>query len=219
MGSETVQLDGPARLIALFDGRERLLDGHRVVLGSASDCDIHVAGAEVAPRHAIIVTLPDHAYVEDLGAEVGTYVNGRRVMDRERLHNGDCMAVGCHEFQYLCGAKLAEHEDHLAGLAAGTRDARGLAPRSGLKFGRLTVLTGPARGRGFDITKSKVTVGRPRGEVAVIRRDRAGFFLSAGVRSPVPAINGEAPGGPNRLLHDGDVIEMAGVELEFVEIF
>lgn len=112
---------------------------------------------------------------------------------------------------------------HLTGLATGSDSHGRLQPRWGLKFGRLTVLTGPARGRGFDVTKSQVTVGRVRGEVATIRCDRDGFSFSltapGWVDTPAAWLNGRRVRGGAHPLHDGDVIEMAGVQLEFVEIF
>ncbi|MDH3280851.1 MAG: FHA domain-containing protein [Gammaproteobacteria bacterium] len=211
------------KLRALFDGREHVLGRSRTILGGDRGCEIQVAGAEVAARHTMIVALLDSAYLEDLGSVVGTYLNGRRIAARTRLANGDCIGLGCHEFHYQCEPLASEPADNLASLATDAGTYGRLQPRWGLKFGRLTVLTGPARGRGFDITKPHVTVGRARGEIATIRRDACGFVFS--LRTPVgaaghpPVVNGRNAGGAKCLLHDGDVIEMAGVQIEFVEIF
>ncbi|MDH3637080.1 MAG: FHA domain-containing protein [Gammaproteobacteria bacterium] len=214
---------GTNTLTALFDGREYVLGRHRLILGGDPSCEIQVVGAEVAARHAMIITLLDSAFIEDLGTEVGTYINGRQIVQRTRLENGDCIGIGCHEFQYQCDRPIPEDHDDFIGLATGTGPRRRLQPRSGLKFGRLTVLTGPARGRGFDIIKPRVTVGRSHGDVATIRRDPGGFVLllctPSEVPEPGPVVNGKKAPGTTCLLHDGDVIEMAGVELEFVEIF
>ena len=72
-----------------------------------------------------------------------------------------------------------------------------------------------AAGRILEITKSLTTVGHPKVQVAVITRRSDGYHL-AQVEGATPAqING-APVAPYAmLLREHDIIEIAGIKLEF----
>lgn len=201
---------------------EYRLTQRRMVIGDEETCEIPVAGENVAPRHAMISTVLEDSFVEDLGSASGTHVNGRRIAGKTGLNDGDVIGVGNVVLHY-------RRRDGFAGADAASEQTLSIprfapgSPRSGLKFGRLTVLTGPARGRGFNIKKSRVTVGRLPIQVAMISRVREGYFFqlreARGAVQRAARVNGEVTDTTPRLLHDGDVIEMAGVKLEFVEIF
>lgn len=80
---------------------------------------------------------------------------------------------------------------------------------------RLQVLNGTAAGRILEINKSLTTIGRPGVQVAVISRRSDGYYL-AQVDGAEPArLNGN-PLVPHAVaLHAHDVLEIAGIKLEF----
>ena len=71
----------------------------------------------------------------------------------------------------------------------------------------------------LELKKALVTLGRPGVQVAVISRRRQGYFLThiegAGGSKKFPLVNGESVGPHAQPLKNHDVIELAGVEMEF----
>jgi hypothetical protein len=79
----------------------------------------------------------------------------------------------------------------------------------------IQVLSGAAAGRTLDLIKNLTTIGKPGVQVAVITRRPAGFYIThVEGKSPL-TINGIGLGGQAQLLHDHDLIDIAGVKIEF----
>ncbi|HEX9390199.1 MAG TPA: FHA domain-containing protein [Usitatibacteraceae bacterium] len=79
----------------------------------------------------------------------------------------------------------------------------------------IQVLSGAAAGRTLDLTKNLTTIGKPGVQVAVITRRPNGFFITHVEGANFPTINGTAMGGQALQLTDHDLIEIAGVKMEF----
>jgi hypothetical protein len=106
--------------------------------------------------------------------------------------------------------------------AAGAPAGGATAPAAGgshMPLGRLTVLNGPIAGKELELTKALVTLGKPGTQVAVISRRPQGYFLthieSDGDGKRYPLVNGEAIGPKAYQLKDSDMIELAGIKMEF----
>lgn len=81
--------------------------------------------------------------------------------------------------------------------------------------GAIQVLSGAAAGRTLDLTKNLTTIGKPGTQVAVITRRPTGYFITHVEGASFPTLNG-APLGPQaHQLGDHDLIEIAGVKMEF----
>jgi hypothetical protein len=79
----------------------------------------------------------------------------------------------------------------------------------------IQVLSGSAAGRSLDLTKNLTTIGKPGTQVAVITKRPNGFFLTHVEGTSFPMLNGKELGPQATLLHDHDMIEIAGVKMEF----
>jgi hypothetical protein len=89
------------------------------------------------------------------------------------------------------------------------------AVRQGEPQARLQVLNGTAAGRILEINKPLTTIGRPSVQVAVISRRSDGFYL-AQVDGDQPARLNGSPLVPHAVgLHAHDILEIAGIKLEF----
>lgn len=64
------------------------------VLGRALDADIRFDVPGVSRRHARIVVDGEHAALEDLGSQNGTYLRGERITGRAALTDGDEVQLG-----------------------------------------------------------------------------------------------------------------------------
>ncbi len=86
---------------------------------------------------------------------------------------------------------------------------------SATKEAAIQVLSGAAAGRTLDLTKNLTTIGKPGVQVAVITRRPAGFFITHVEGASFPTINGIPLGAQAQQLGDHDMIEIAGVKMDF----
>lgn len=218
------------------------LDKERVTIGRKPDNDIQIDNLAVSGKHSLIITVLDDSFLEDLGSTNGTYVNGK-LIKKHALKNGDVVAIGKHELKYVnehatedddefektmiikpgsaSAAVAAAQAAEKAGAVEKADAASGGAAKAGggMPQGRLTVLNGPIAGKELELTKALVTLGKPGTQVAVISRRPQGYFLthieSDGDGKRYPLVNGEAIGPKAYPLKDNDMIELAGIKMEF----
>lgn len=79
----------------------------------------------------------------------------------------------------------------------------------------IQILTGPSAGKELDLVKNLTTLGKPGMQVAVITKRPHGFFITHVEGAQYPSVNGHSLDGQPRQLHDHDIIELAGVKMEF----
>lgn len=77
------------------------------------------------------------------------------------------------------------------------------------------ILSGPNAGKELELTKSLTTLGKPGVQVAVLARRPHGFFITHVEGAKFPLLNGESIGEHPSQLNDHDIIELAGVKMEF----
>jgi pSer/pThr/pTyr-binding forkhead associated (FHA) protein len=95
----------------------------------------------------------------------------------------------------------------------------------GSGFGSLTpqspasikVLNGAAAGREVALTKVVTTVGKPGVQVASITKRPGGYVFAHVEGSARPTVNGKDVAGDPVHLKSGDVIELAGTQMQFVQ--
>jgi predicted component of type VI protein secretion system len=84
-----------------------------------------------------------------------------------------------------------------------------------LREAAVQVLSGAAAGRTLDLTKNLTTVGKPGLQVAVITKRPNGYFITHVEGETYPTLNGASLGPQAHPLNDHDLIEIAGVKMEF----
>jgi pSer/pThr/pTyr-binding forkhead associated (FHA) protein len=106
--------------------------------------------------------------------------------------------------------------------AAGASAARGaavaaLAPAPAATGGQahIQIMSGPGVGRELMLTKNLTTLGKPGVQVAVITKRPQGYFITHVEGTNFPVLNGTKLDAAAHLLKDHDVIEIAGVKMEF----
>jgi len=102
-----------------------------------------------------------------------------------------------------------------APAAAAPKPAAAPAVAAAHPLAALQILTGASAGREIELTKNLTTLGKPGVQVAVITRRPLGYFLTHVEGASLPVVNGKALDNQARQLNDHDVIEMAGVKMEF----
>ncbi|MGB8338189.1 MAG: FHA domain-containing protein, partial [Burkholderiales bacterium] len=96
----------------------------------------------------------------------------------------------------------------------GVKPAEGAAAEQ-IKIGAIQVLTGAASGRSLDLVKTLTTIGKQGEQVAVITKRPTGYFITHVEGVNFPLLNGKALDDKPQALNDHDIIELAGVKMEF----
>jgi len=231
-----------AKLVLSMNGvvqGEYELNQERLTIGRKPDNDIPIDNLAVSGKHALVITILDDSFLEDLGSTNGSYVNGKLVK-KHALKDGDVIAIGKHELKYVNEHATADDDDFektmiikpgsasaaVAAAQAAEKAVESAAPAAaapppggGMPLGRLTVLNGPIAGKELELTKALITLGKPGTQVAVISRRPQGYFLthieSDGDGKRYPVVNGAAIGAKAYQLKDSDLIELAGIKMEF----
>lgn len=240
-----------AKLVLSLNGatlREFPLNRERTTIGRRPDNDIQVDNLAVSGKHALVITILNDSFLEDLGSTNGTYVNGKLVK-KHALQHGDVVTVGKHELRYLneqasaqdsdfektmiirpglvnpAAVPVARHGGAAAALAERPSVAQyqEAAPQPlpahpptdvHLHMAKVQVLNGPSAGKELELRKALTTLGKPGVQVAVITRRAHGYFITQ-VEGPNPVVNGQPIGAQAHPLVENDVIELAGVKMEF----
>jgi len=106
----------------------------------------------------------------------------------------------------------------LAKAAALTSTGAGAAPDKSAAPQRpavVQILNGPNSGKELELVKNLTTLGKPGVQVAVLARRPHGYFLTHVEGVTFPVVNGTSLGENLRQLNDHDIIELAGVKMEF----
>ena len=77
------------------------------------------------------------------------------------------------------------------------------------------VLTGPNAGKELELVKNLTTLGKPGTQVAVLTRRPQGFFITHVEGEKFPSVNGQVLTNQSHQLNEHDVIDLAGVKMEF----
>jgi predicted component of type VI protein secretion system len=88
-------------------------------------------------------------------------------------------------------------------------------PAEAQTLSALLILTGGNAGKEIELTKNLTTLGKPGVQVSVITRRPQGYFITHVEGASFPVVNGKALDAQARQLNDHDVIELAGVKMEY----
>lgn len=222
----------PAKLVLSLNASvlgEYSLEKERITIGRKPDNHIQVDNLAVSGQHAAIITILNDSFLEDLDSTNGTFVNGK-LIKKHALKNGDVISVGKHELKYVNEEASADDDFEktmiirpgMASHAAAAAKAEAQTPPpngsngggDSMPLGKIQVLNGPGAGKELELKKALITLGRPGAQVAVITRRPQGYYITH-VEGSHPVINGESIGSQAHPLKDHDVVELAGVKMEF----
>lgn len=292
-----------AKLILSMDGlvlKEIPLVKERTSIGRKPHNDIQIDNLAVSGEHAVIVTILNDSFLEDLGSTNGTLVNGNAVK-KHFLQNNDIIELGKYKLKYLAepgqqpAASAADFEKTMvlrpSAMKTMTEQARSMTstdtlPKSPPKpapagttgatstsdlgtaaktppaaasgaapaqeppaappapkaeppahaaapapaasvpaapaaskpaqiLGAIQILTGGNAGKELELAKPLTTLGKPGVQVAVLTRRPQGYFITHVEGTRQPTVNGQSIGAAPHMLKDHDVIEIAGVKMEY----
>lgn len=270
-----------AKLILSMDGavlKEYALNKERMTIGRKSHNDIVIDNLAVSGEHAVIVTILNDSFLEDMDSTNGVAVNGEQIK-KHFLQNNDVIEIGKYKLKYLNdqpgqateadfektmilrgpigGAKPGDDTasfmktqvdvtptasqtaatgkfeafDAAKPAAAGQKPGgdetdkhaavtpaaapAAASPAGGISPAAVQILTGPSTGKELELVKNLTTLGKPGLQVAVITRRPHGYFITHVEGAKFPVVNGESLDEHPHQLNDHDIIELAGVKMEF----
>ncbi len=89
------------------------------------------------------------------------------------------------------------------------------AAAGAMQAAAVQILTGPNAGKELELVKNLTTLGKPGVQVAVLTRRPHGYFITHVEGASHPAVNGVSLTDQPHQLNDHDVIELAGIKMEF----
>jgi len=230
-----------AKLILNLNGAtisEHELTAESVSIGRKPENDVVVDNLAVSGKHAQIITILNDSFLEDLNSTNGTYVNGTLVK-KHALKDGDIVGIGKHQLIYVNenanddegdfektmiirpdaggGIKEEKASPQLnASVAAMAKEAASQPAPAGKA--KLQVLNGANSGKELQLTKALTTIGKPGTQVAAITRRPQGYFVihvEGGSDNRTPLVNSEPTGTKAHPLSNNDIVEVAGIKLQF----
>jgi len=290
-----------AKLILSLDGqliREFTLSKERTTIGRKPHNDIQIDNLAVSGEHAIIMTILNDSFLEDLGSTNGTLVNGQPVK-KHFLQSNDTVEIGKYKLKYMNEAPASMNQAEFEKTmvlrapaatapikettsptetqtnletpnvnesiartqppavpasapvpapkpAAAPAPAPAPAPKpaavpappsspppppsatpTGVPpvaaaaaaqtqgGGTIQILSGPGAGKELSLSKPLTTLGKPGVQVAVIAKRPQGYFITHVEGANFPVVNGKTLDVQAHQLGDHDIIELAGVKMEF----
>lgn len=225
--------------------KEIALNKERITIGRKPHNDIQIDNLAISGEHAAIVTILNDSFLEDLNSTNGTLVNGQPVKKHflrnsdvvelgkyklKYVSDTPAAGVGGADFEKTMlirpnVMKAAEatpapslSESQPAGIATTVSpvpvpsDAPAPPP---LPTAAIQLLTGANAGKELELTKTLTTLGKPGVQVAVIARRPHGFFITHVEGTQYPIVNGNVLDAQAHQLADHDVVEIAGIKMEF----
>lgn len=195
-----------SKLVLSMDDKrlaEITIDKDVMTIGRRKDSDIVIEDKAASGRHSKLVTLLNDSFIEDLGSTNGTYVNGEPIK-KHALNDKDVVTIGKHVLKYV-------HEE------SGTNVEKTVLNSN---EPRLQILNGPNTGAQISLTKRLTTIGKPGTQVGAITHRSNGFYFlnidSDESTITPPMLNGSPVETRALPLKTHDVIELAGIKMEFI---
>jgi len=225
--------------------KEIPLGKERMTVGRKPHNDIQIDNLAISGEHAAIVTILNDSFLEDLNSTNGTLVNGQPIKKHflkngdvvelgkyklKYFSEQPIPGVDAGDFEKTMilrpgavrpdgdAAPAAEAAKPTAGAVSPAPEAAPAASSAAQpvqQAAAIQILSGANAGRELDLTKTLTTLGKPGVQVAVIARRPHGYFITHVEGAQFPVVNGQALDAQAHALADHDVIELAGVKMEF----
>jgi FHA domain len=202
--------------------REIQVTKDRTSVGRRPYNDLVIDSLAVSGEHAVLLMSGSEVYLEDLNSTNGTFVNGRAVK-KQVLHNNDIVEIGKYKIKYVTEGTQAEGRRTIDPASGSIEQksvavsASGAASPAHMSPAAIKVLSGAAAGREVALLKVVTTIGKPGVAVAAITRRSQGFVIAHVEGESRPLLNGAALGLEPALLTPGDLLELAGTRMQFVQ--
>ncbi len=214
------------KLIVSLEGvviKDVQLSKDKTTLGRRPYNDIVIDNLAVSGEHAVLQMAGADVFIEDLNSTNGTYINGKAVK-KQLLNHNDTVEIGKYKIKYLIDdgtdyekTQMFKADGPVAGATQGFSPSGIGSFAASVGPASIRVLNGAAAGREMVLTKVVTTVGKPGVQVASITKRPTGYLFAHVDGVSRPLVNGQPLVGETAPLKNGDVIELAGTQMQFVQ--
>ena len=210
-----------AKLLVMREGvieQTVQLTKERMTVGRHKHNDIVLNHPAVSGEHALVTTILDDSFLEDLQSTNGTFVNGHRI-GKHFLQNKDVIKMAKYHLEFV--------SDGIRPLAAAAAtipampvppSAPAAAPHTQfaeLPLAHIEVLNGSNAGKTLSLTKAVTSLGRPGVQVVVITRALEGYSVAHVEGDKSPLLNGDPMPRQPHPLKGGEILDLSGILMAF----
>ncbi|MFG6431798.1 FHA domain-containing protein [Roseateles sp. LYH14W] len=213
------------KLVVSLDGvviKEVQITKDKTTLGRRPYNDIVIDNLAVSGEHAVLQMVGNDVFIEDLNSTNGTYINGKAIK-KQLLADNDTVEIGKYKIKYLTNdgndyekTMILKPGQAVPGMGVGSAFG-GLGTAVTVGPATIKVLTGAAAGREVALTKVVTTLGKPGVQVASITKRPTGYVFAHVEGGQRPSVNGIPLTGESIALRSGDLIELAGTQMQFIQ--
>ena len=201
------------------------LNKDRMTLGRRPYNDIVVDNLAVSGEHAALQVIGHDYFIEDLSSTNGTYINEQKVK-RQILKNGDTIEIGKYAIKYVQDGVTSQSAAlNPVNASLNVSDEKIVEEKKPLfeqtKFAEayvaIKILSGASTGKELPLVKIVTTIGKP-GEAVIAITKRPKSYMVAHVEGATrPSLNGVSFGIDAVPLKNGDLFELAGTAMQFIQ--
>ncbi|NOZ37360.1 MAG: FHA domain-containing protein, partial [Gammaproteobacteria bacterium] len=176
-----------SKLILTLDGaviREYPIEKDSLSIGRKHGNDIQLNDLTVSGRHALIISMGEHIYVDDLGSTNGTLMNGARVT-KTLIKHGDVIQMGNYQFTFYDDTET-EYEPTMFIQAEieetqliNTKNKVDSTSVKGEPLAGVKIINGPLTNKTLELRKPFNTIGFNGIKMAMISRATDHYTISA----------------------------------------
>jgi len=212
--------------------KEYQLTRPEIIIGRDPAADLQIPSAAVSRRHARLILEKNGYILEDLGSSNGTFLNGKRLVERCSLNSGDQIRLGqAVTITYLAPIIADPVETRVQPTAVETapglmQTVVGIEPAARQQTAppQLTVTIAGGSSKTYHLTRPVITVGRvEENDIAIpsqivsrhharLERTNGSYklIIAAEAKNPI-LFEGRPLEGP-RELHDGDILRIGSLD-------
>lgn len=214
--------------------KEIPLEKDLITIGRKAENDIAIDNQAVSGFHAKIFRDPEGYSIEDLNSLNGTFINGQRV-GKSLLNNGDVVLVGVHTMEVVAEPRkgMDSTKDRIRGRSMD--ETMVIDPKDQQKIiastekvevlGGFVVIEGSTDKKDYELKDRVTTIGKDESALirlkgffapqvaALVNRRKEGYFITPSGGKSIK-VNGSEIGAKHDL-KDGDMVEVAGLKMQF----
>ncbi len=204
-----------SKIGVMLDGavlQEVIINKPTITIGRRTTNDIVLNHLAISGVHAMIETVNQDSFIEDLNSTNGTQVNGQPVK-RHYLQNGDVIVLARYSLKYVGDSMQQETSDRQQ--VDQKLNKTKVASAALHKQAYIKVLNGSNEGKQLVLSKDVMTLGTPGIQVAAISR-KGNFYFVSHIEGVQPTLlNNVDIGQGVTEIKPGDVVELSGTKLMF----
>ncbi len=214
--------------------KEIPLEKDLITIGRKAENDIAIDNQAVSGFHAKIFRDPEGYSIEDLNSLNGTFINGQRV-GKSLLNNGDVVLIGVHTLEVVAEPRkgMDSTKDRIRGRSMD--ETMVIDPKDQQKIiastekvevlGGFVVIEGSTEKKDYELKDRVTTIGKDESALirlkgffapqvaALVNRRKEGYFITPSGGKSIK-VNGSEIGAKHDL-KDGDMVEVAGLKMQF----